>query len=241
MSILRGAKKLILGVGLASCGAAAAGLLIWNDERMARASSILSDRQFLDWAKSGFTGSPNGPSLVERSSKSWDFNWDKRDPEALVKPLKGHFRDEKEENTYNEKLERAKAVATRHLILIRHGQYNLKGETDSERTLTALGREQARLTGLRLKDLGLPYTRIIESTMTRAQETSQIIREHLPSVPVTKCDFLREGAPFPPDPPVGHWRPEARVSNLLFFFVDRYLSVYQIPAPLIQYLSYLLF
>ena len=36
---------------------------------------------------------------------------------------------------------------TRYVILIRHGQYNLEGERDPDRTLTALGREQARLTG----------------------------------------------------------------------------------------------
>ena len=36
---------------------------------------------------------------------------------------------------------------TRYVILIRHGQYNLDGEHDPDRKLTALGREQARLTG----------------------------------------------------------------------------------------------
>ena len=40
-----------------------------------------------------------------------------------------------------------KPKATRHLILIRHGQYNLKGKTDPERYLSDLGREQAVLTG----------------------------------------------------------------------------------------------
>ena len=33
-------------------------------------------------------------------------------------------------------------TASRHLILIRHGQYNLAGSTDSDRYLTDLGREQ---------------------------------------------------------------------------------------------------
>ena len=36
---------------------------------------------------------------------------------------------------------------TRYVMLIRHGQYNLDGEHDPDRKLTALGREQARLTG----------------------------------------------------------------------------------------------
>lgn len=104
------------------------------------------------------------------------------------------------------------AVATRHLILVRHGQYNLKGKSDEERFLTSLGREQAKLTGLRLKELGLPYTRLVQSTMTRATETAQIISQELPKdLEVTSCNFLREGAPIRPDPPSGSWRPEAKV------------------------------
>jgi serine/threonine-protein phosphatase PGAM5 len=127
----------------------------------------------------------------------------------LIKPLKGHFNvDLEKQNTHNEKLEKAKAIATRHLILVRHGQYNLAGKTDEERFLTELGREQARLTGLRLKELGLPYTRLIQSTMTRATETAQIISKEMPDLPVSSCNFLREGAPIKPEPPAGAWRPE---------------------------------
>ena len=144
------------------------------------------------------------------------------EPDFLIKPLKGHFGKElpesKDEHSYNEKLEKVRAKATRHLILVRHGQYNLSGKTDNERFLTELGREQARLTGLRLKELALPYTRLVQSTMTRATETATIISKELPSdLPVTSCDFLREGAPIKPDPPVGHWRPEAKVSAVHLF------------------------
>ena len=39
---------------------------------------------------------------------------------------------------------------TRHIFLIRHGQYNQEGKTDEENYLTPLGREQAALTGDRM-------------------------------------------------------------------------------------------
>ena len=41
----------------------------------------------------------------------------------------------------------------RNLILIRHGQYNLDGESDAERYLTQLGQDQAKMTGMRLGKL----------------------------------------------------------------------------------------
>ena len=68
-----------------------------------------------------------------------------------------------------------KSQATRHLLLIRHGQYDMKGQVDTERKLTALGQIQALDTGTRLAELKLPYTKIIRSNMTRAMETSDLI------------------------------------------------------------------
>ncbi|KAJ8958480.1 hypothetical protein NQ318_002273 [Aromia moschata] len=70
------------------------------------------------------------------------------------------------------------------------------------------GRLQAEYTGIRLKELGFPYTAMIKSTMTRAQETGDIISLSVPDVPVTNCDLLREGAPIPPEPPLGRYKPE---------------------------------
>lgn len=201
-SLLRSSRKIVLGLGLAGCTAAAAVLFGLSDEkRRAQAATLL----------------PDGSHAFSRLK--WDVNWDKREPEFLVKPLKGHFGqpvpDSKDEHSYNEQLDRLRAKVTRHLILVRHGQYNLSGKTDNERFLTELGREQARLTGLRLKELALPYTRLVQSTMTRATETASIISKQLPtSLEVTSCDFLREGAPIKPDPPVGSWRPESKVGEL---------------------------
>ena len=88
-------------------------------------------------------------------------------------------------------------------------------------TLHILGREQASLTGERLKALSLPYTRLIHSTMTRATETASLILDKLDELPVDKCDMLREGAPIPPEPPVGSWRPEMHVS-----FISSFKKVY---------------
>ena len=74
------------------------------------------------------------------------------------------------------------------------------------------GREQAALTGERLKELGLPYSRFVYSTMTRATETANIMREKLGEVEdIDHCDMLREGAPIPPEPPLGSWKPEMHV------------------------------
>lgn len=49
------------------------------------------------------------------------------------------IRNETDENKYNEMQAAKKSKAVRHLLLIRHGQYNLSGETDSDRVLTDLG------------------------------------------------------------------------------------------------------
>ncbi|KAG5680872.1 hypothetical protein PVAND_010353 [Polypedilum vanderplanki] len=143
-------------------------------------------------------------------SIAWDDNWDFRAPTAIIKPLKEGSSPEKE-NEYNEKLEKLKPKASRHFLLIRHGQYNLNGLTDKERVLTKLGREQAIKTGQRLKELEFPISQFAISTMTRAQETANLIMEQLPE----KLKFekihdsmLEEGAVCKPDPPIEYWNPE---------------------------------
>ena len=64
----------------------------------------------------------------------------------LVRPVRGTV-DESKLASRHEKVREMTPRVTRRLILIRHGQYNQKGEEDEERYLTELGREQARLTG----------------------------------------------------------------------------------------------
>lgn len=62
-----------------------------------------------------------------------------RDPKSIVKPLSKNATDD-EVHKFNEKLIAAKPKAVRHLILIRHGQYNLDGTTDDQRYLTEIGK-----------------------------------------------------------------------------------------------------
>ena len=103
----------------------------------------------------------------------------------------------------------SRSTASRTLILIRHGQYELAGKTDEERILTKLGRSQADMTGARLAELSLPYTAIIRSDMSRAVETADLISAHLPEVELLPTDgILREGAPISPEPRQSSWRPE---------------------------------
>ncbi|XP_068109305.1 serine/threonine-protein phosphatase PGAM5, mitochondrial-like [Hyperolius riggenbachi] len=109
-------------------------------------------------------------------------------------------------------LTKHKPKAKRHIFLVRHGQYQINAETDSEKVLTELGREQASLTGQRLAALGYKYDHIIYSTLTRAKETSEIIGRHLDGVQRTGSDLLQEGYPICPDPPESRWIPD------LFYF-----------------------
>lgn len=135
-------------------------------------------------------------------SAEWDFNWDHRQGTSVVKPLAENATPEKQ-NAYNEKLEKHRSKAIRHIILIRHGQYNLNGATDPERFLTELGKSQAKTTGKRLAELKIPIDNVVISTMTRAQETGHIILDQLPlpqrkNISVQNDPMIEEGAPIPP-------------------------------------------
>lgn len=212
-SFLRGSKKVLLGLGVASCGAAVASICYnfnFEDRRLKAASSI-----YENYVHSFF---PSNNSPPEKSIYKWDCNWDKLDPGCLKKPsdliqmggfgsVDGKLPSEEQKQ---KQVNKAKSMATRNLIFIRHGQYNLSGECDQQRILTDLGRQQAALTGLRLRELSLPYSRIVRSTMSRATETAQIISKELPEVPMESCDMLREGAPFPPEPPLHRWNKDVQ-------------------------------
>lgn len=79
------------------------------------------------------------------------------------------------------------------------------------------GREQAALTGQRLHDLRLGYSRIVSSTMARAVETANIIHKYLPEVSLDHDDLLCEGRPIVPAPVV-KWRPEHYVSYVAVMY-----------------------
>jgi len=98
----------------------------------------------------------------------------------------------------------------RHLLFIRHGQYELDS---ADHGLTELGREQSRLVGQRLAaeargvqkdhygEVRVQYAGIWVSTVERAMQTADIISECLPGVPkMTPDPFLAEGRPTVPHP-----------------------------------------
>lgn len=130
------------------------------------------------------SGGNRGFKVVHNSfmpTTTWDNNWD--------------FRADKE-NEANLKIEKNTPKAIRHILLIRHGQYVYKN-TDIERKLTEIGREQATFTGKRLNELAIPIDDVIVSTMTRAQETANLILKQLPkgaSIKRDDCKMLEEGA-----------------------------------------------
>ena len=204
MNLLHGSKKLLLS--LAGGGASTAVLFgLSNDRSTAKAASLLPN-SFSDQFTPVATKCNTFTSGVD-----WVENWDNRQPEFYIKAkfgLQPHSDDDKE------LIEKPREGGFRHLILIRHGQYNLQGKEDSERYLTDLGREQAKYAGLRLKELGLPYTRLVQSTMTRAKETAGIISKELsPDLKIESCDFLREGTPCDSNPKLVNWKPDPKVSS----------------------------
>ncbi|CAH2295623.1 serine threonine- phosphatase PGAM5, mitochondrial isoform X1 [Pelobates cultripes] len=104
----------------------------------------------------------------------WDRNWDYREPMSLINlnDLNGCTEKERED-----KLKKCDAKVSRHIYLIRHGQYN-DADCESERTLTGKGREQADLTGQRLAALaneGINFNGIVYSSLTRSTETADIV------------------------------------------------------------------
>nr|XP_019604369.1 PREDICTED: serine/threonine-protein phosphatase PGAM5, mitochondrial isoform X2 [Rhinolophus sinicus] len=143
----------------------------------------------------------------ERSREHTVYFTIRREPLSLVNLRKRNLGSG--DDDVPPRMDHYKAKATRHIFLIRHSQYHVDASLEKDRTLTPLGREQAELTGLRLASLGLKFNRIVHSSMTRAVETTDIIRKHLPGVNTVSTDLLREGAPIEPDPPVSHWKPEA--------------------------------
>lgn len=146
------------------------------------------------------------------NATAWDYNWDQRDLATTTSTSKIVKRSAE---LTDKDIKDRKPSAIRHLILIRHGQYNLDGANDGERYLTEIGRVQAKITGERLKQLQIPFSDVVISTMTRAQETGKIILEQLPSsktLAIAHEPLIEEGAPIAPEPKMGGFRPEFYVS-----------------------------
>jgi serine/threonine-protein phosphatase PGAM5 len=128
----------------------------------------------------------------------WDDNWDGRMP-----PSTGDNKAADRERMRQIR----KTGVTRHVILIRHGQYDETYKEDEKRTLTELGKKQADLTGKRIAEMirgaenesfGRPcHVKVLRvSDLLRAKETADIIAKHLPGVERAEPDaLLNEGRP----------------------------------------------
>ncbi|KAK2145667.1 hypothetical protein LSH36_664g00000 [Paralvinella palmiformis] len=166
-------------------------LLLWLNKEH---DIVAKCRDFESWQKAAIT--PDQPKVhvdIEKEasnesqhtathsveSQKWNYNWDHK---AWPHP------------------EDAVGVPTRTLILVRHGQYDF-----SSGLLNDKGHQQANITGMRLKHLGMKYSRIIHSDQTRAKETATIIHQHLPQLPMEEDPLLAEGGPTPPEPTVNYW------------------------------------
>ena len=126
----------------------------------------------------------------------WDANWDGRMAKTTG--------DEDRDRLLKRQLR--KEGVTRHIILVRHGQYTENEILDKKKKLTLLGRQQADLTGKRLKEIiegvegtdfdGCNIKILRVSDLERAKETSAIIANHLNGVERAIPDpELNEGRP----------------------------------------------
>ena len=78
-----------------------------------------------------------GRLLYKPSNVRWDLNWDMCE--------KGAKKQKKENGAVDEESKEIKPTAVRHLIFVRHGQYNTDGKEDNEKELTELGRYSTTL------------------------------------------------------------------------------------------------
>ena len=144
----------------------------------------------------------------------FDGNWDNRKP-----PTTGDKEKDRENSRYVRKY-----GVTRHIILVRHGQYDETHREDEKRILTPLGRKQAELTGKRLAEMiagideqfGPCNVKTIRvSDLARAKETADLIAKELPDS-VVRADpdpMLNEGRPC-------HTIPGGRVSKSTIIKTD---------------------
>lgn len=120
----------------------------------------------------------------------WDPDWDGRRPPPIPQPEEGGEETENSKQMTQGQRERyiRKNGVTKHVILIRHGQYDETHREDSKRLLTPLGRQQAALTGERLgklirgvnEEFGPCRVKVVRvSDLARAKETADIIYDNM--------------------------------------------------------------
>lgn len=164
----------------------------------------------------------------------WDKDWDGKQPQPQptqdgndkqdVNTPQEQQKKQQQQHQYDERFIRKHGV-TRHIILIRHGQYDERHPDDHKRVLTPLGRKQAELTGKRLAEMiqgineqfGPCHVKVLRvSDMARAKETAEIIAKELPDwVERAEPDaLLNEGRPC-------HTIPGGRVSQKVIEKTDQ--------------------
>ena len=161
---------------------------------------------------------------VSAFAAPWDWDWDGAAPRGPLAHLKVSNRGPE-----------------RHLLFVRHGQYELtpaNQANDEEQRLTQLGRRQAARTGARLallhahaKAEGEPgIGKISCSSMMRARETASIIADEL-GIPAPDAKAwdpdLAEGVPCVPDPgkrtnPIAEDGPRMRRAFARYLYRGRY-------------------
>mmetsp|Transcript_25396 Transcript_25396/g.53108 ORF Transcript_25396/g.53108 Transcript_25396/m.53108 type:complete len:468 (+) Transcript_25396:63-1466(+) len=139
----------------------------------------------------------------------WDNDWDQRRPPPIDKleSEEGEGENSKPKMTeaQRDRYIRKKGV-TKHIILIRHGQYDESHPEDSKRLLTPLGRKQAELTGVRLgklirgvnEEFGPCRVKVVRvSDLARAKETADIIYDNMGVDNDFDGEAIEKGEPDP--------------------------------------------
>jgi serine/threonine-protein phosphatase PGAM5 len=96
----------------------------------------------------------------------WDYNWDNRH---------GTTNTNNNNNTNINKNSINGGAVTRHIILVRHGQYEMESTDDKLRVLTPLGRQQAIVTGQRLASLTAAVSNATSSSSLLNEPNEQSI------------------------------------------------------------------
>ena len=100
----------------------------------------------------------------------WDYNWDHRDFDSHGKRRKPGMAG-------------AAGARRRHIILVRHGQYQERKLDDEERILTPLGRAQADACGARVAELVLQKgavqgrTRVIQHSFNVSVSRARVLEK----------------------------------------------------------------
>lgn len=106
-----------------------------------------------------------------------------------------------------------KSRVAKHVLLVRHAQYNTEGREDAQRTLTALGEQQCvhlaqRLRGIHDASSGFhkpaSLTLLLSSELARAVQTADLIAPQLPDARRSREKTLNEGRPCLPEPQPSH-------------------------------------